>query len=84
MASRQFTTPLSARALLRTSKKEKQMHMRKSVSDAVQKLGGKITRAIEKLLKNELDYERSRSGTAGGRPSIPRPSPRKPSTNGRH
>lgn len=60
------------------------MQMRKRVSDAVQKLGGKINKAFERLLKNELDYERTRSGAAGGRPSIPRPSPRKPTSNGRH
>jgi hypothetical protein len=59
------------------------MHMRKRISDAVQKLGGKINRAFERVLKNELEYERSKSGTPGG-PTIPRPSPRKPAVNGRH
>ena len=42
------------------------MHLGKSVSDAIQRLGGRISRAVEKLLKNELDYERAKSGTREG------------------
>jgi hypothetical protein len=111
------------------------MHVLKSAQSAVKRLRGRISLAFEKFRKNELEYERRRSGGMEGEgsyegtrrydsgvekfvskghaqelaekanralngqegkalrdaeaaarrgPSIPRPVPRKPASNGRH